>query len=465
MKIYTVLLLIVCMYPQSSPTRAKDTHDAHKLLLLASKDGDLEAAQQLLSSGVDVNCTDELGNTPLHLATASLHSDLVHVLLDRGANPNLKNHARESAASLAVHSSSKEDEILTSLKIIVWAGGFPDRKAINRAALSKKWKIVNYLVESGGNPNAAFPYALLYGQREVSDFLVLHGATANAFTDSSQTHLHILATFGDSDHVVGLLKMGADPRRLDAYYGESALHVVNDIDSASALLRAGGRLDEMNYKGYTPVRKAFLDGRLELYNWMLDQCHGQEPTPRLPSEGTDSNAKAKIELIPATTLLIEQAIGTGDKSTSAKSFRLLVRRGPIAISELIGIMEDSTPAEPFANDHELFTLLARLTIAVGPKAVDAVPTLTKGLQHRHQVADAAWAIMAIKREFATDPSEKHLREKIAKALYHTCLEVAESNVQHDKALKEIVNNSEVCGPLLHYCGEEGKHYLRKLGNQ
>jgi ankyrin repeat protein len=57
---------------------------------------------QLLSAGADINATDKEGFTALMNAAMREEPGLVKILLDHGANPNLRNHAGATARQLAV---------------------------------------------------------------------------------------------------------------------------------------------------------------------------------------------------------------------------------------------------------------------------------------------------------------------------------------------------------------------------
>ncbi|CAH7091911.1 Osbpl1a [Phodopus roborovskii] len=74
-----------------------------ELLLGAAREGRTAEVSALLSrpSPPDVNCSDQLGNTPLHCAAYRAHKQCVLKLLRSGADPNLKNKNNQKPLDLA----------------------------------------------------------------------------------------------------------------------------------------------------------------------------------------------------------------------------------------------------------------------------------------------------------------------------------------------------------------------------
>lgn len=64
---------------------------ADTVLLQAAREGDLGKVKEILSERKDVlNCMNELGQTPLHLASRNHHADVVKEIIANGADPNFQ---------------------------------------------------------------------------------------------------------------------------------------------------------------------------------------------------------------------------------------------------------------------------------------------------------------------------------------------------------------------------------------
>ncbi len=57
---------------------------------MAIRWGSNETAALLIRAGADVNAPNNLKETPLHYAVMGINKQLVHLLLENGANPTLK---------------------------------------------------------------------------------------------------------------------------------------------------------------------------------------------------------------------------------------------------------------------------------------------------------------------------------------------------------------------------------------
>ena len=82
-------------------------------LIEASKSGDVSAVHNLLSQGGNVNCRDGQGNSPLHYAVKAKHTEIVQLLLEKGAEVQKKNKKNETVLTIASSNDTVMTEILT----------------------------------------------------------------------------------------------------------------------------------------------------------------------------------------------------------------------------------------------------------------------------------------------------------------------------------------------------------------
>ncbi|MES0372599.1 MAG: ankyrin repeat domain-containing protein [Mariprofundaceae bacterium] len=87
----------------------------------AAKSGDVEALKQALGSGADVNAVDELKNTALHCATSQTHLNAMSLLIEHGADVNAVN----AKLSTPLHLTGKN---IDAIRILLEAGADPNLK-------------------------------------------------------------------------------------------------------------------------------------------------------------------------------------------------------------------------------------------------------------------------------------------------------------------------------------------------
>ena len=66
-------------------------------LIIATTFGKTEAAMALIGAGADVNCKNNDGSTPLHTAAFLCRIEIVEALLENGADKNIKNNFGSTA--------------------------------------------------------------------------------------------------------------------------------------------------------------------------------------------------------------------------------------------------------------------------------------------------------------------------------------------------------------------------------
>ncbi|XP_064833770.1 poly [ADP-ribose] polymerase tankyrase-1 isoform X5 [Oncorhynchus masou masou] len=226
------------------------TSGAFRELFEACRTGDVSRVKRLVDT-VNVNAKDMAGrkSTPLHFAA---------VLLQHGADPNIRNTDGKSALDLADPSAKavltgeyKKDELLEAARsgneeklmalltpLNVNCHASDGRKSTSQKMLStplhlaagyNRVRIVQLLLQHGADVHAKDKGGLVplhnacsYGHYEVTELLLKHGACVNAMDLWQFTPLHEAASKNRVEVCSLLLSHGADPSLVNCH-GKSAV--------------------------------------------------------------------------------------------------------------------------------------------------------------------------------------------------------------------------------------------------
>lgn len=186
--------VVVCVWwAIALPAHAGALHEA-------ARDGDIEAVQQLIVQGEDVNQRHRFLGTPLHQAATSGHVEIARVLLSAGANPNADIPVFGQPLSMAASKGHRSVvELLLASGADVSARGANGKTALHTAAEGGHVDIVELLVIGGADVNArsserracsAAHYAGIYARFHVIDLLRALGWVNR----TSQPASHFIAT-------------------------------------------------------------------------------------------------------------------------------------------------------------------------------------------------------------------------------------------------------------------------------
>jgi ankyrin repeat protein len=167
-------------------------------ILLAAGEGNYDILKLLIDRGVDVDAVrNEKNNTALHLAANFGHSKVVELLVESGADTNLKNYYGYTPLILAISEDIKEMvKILLDSNADINTPLKTSRESDNEvtplllAVMHERTDIVKMLLcRSDININfansrnrTALDYAMVLENKAIARVLIMHGATSSYLT-------------------------------------------------------------------------------------------------------------------------------------------------------------------------------------------------------------------------------------------------------------------------------------------
>eukprot|EP00802_Teleaulax_amphioxeia_P015391 Tamp_15481.p1 GENE.Tamp_15481~~Tamp_15481.p1 ORF type:complete len:366 (-),score=80.13 Tamp_15481:442-1488(-) len=187
--------------PDAGPAKTETALRPDALLTPCYR-GDAEKVEELVKMNANLNATDALGNSPLHLAAFNGHLKVISVLLEASADPCYQNGELDTPLYMAVLSNSLPCVKLISEKLsdenfnCANVEGFTP---LHYAAGEGNIQVTKYLVEACGC-DPEFPdnlgltpgfCAVLQGRKEVAEYLLqMSPEGAKARNMASDTMLH-----------------------------------------------------------------------------------------------------------------------------------------------------------------------------------------------------------------------------------------------------------------------------------
>ena len=220
----------------------------------AARDDNTNLLDSLLKEGVNVNTTDERGNTILHFAAIFGRKETVEFLLkNQEINVNAKNKDGYTP--------------------LLYCAAIFDHTDIVETLLTTQGIDVN---AKDNNGNTSLHFFAGRGRIDVvKTLLEKKGMDVNAKDNSGNTPLHVAAVEGHIDVVETLLKRkGMDVNAKDNS-GNTPLHVAaveGHIDIAKALLETKGiDVNAKDNNGNTPLHLAAVEGYIDIVEAMKNK--------------------------------------------------------------------------------------------------------------------------------------------------------------------------------------------------
>jgi len=229
-------------------------------LVFAAREGDLGSTKLLVAAGADVNQTTEYAWTPLLVATNNRHYRIAKWLVENGANVDSANKGGWTPLYLATDNRNIEGgdfpvpkpdmDHLDFIKILLDHGANPNLR-IKDDTLTRTIFTMQWFFESGATP---FVRAAQSGDVELMQLLMKHGADPKIATDFGDTALSAAAGIGWVEGVT---------------YEHS---VKENLDAVKLALDLGLDPNSANRDGRTPLMGAALKGRNDVVQTLVD--HG-----------------------------------------------------------------------------------------------------------------------------------------------------------------------------------------------
>lgn len=177
---------------------ANMTEKGCSALSIAAWTGEVEVVKHLLDHHAEIDYqVPHSGTTALFAAASGSYSEVVRLLLERGANPNIKDKYGQTPLFIAI--------------------------------MQENDKVANILLDAGSNPNARdiygrnpLMYAAAMGHQVFSNSLLQAGTDFDIADTTGRTPLLNAAAGGSLKLVQMLLDMKADPAQMDKYGRDAA---------------------------------------------------------------------------------------------------------------------------------------------------------------------------------------------------------------------------------------------------
>ncbi|PWT98942.1 MAG: hypothetical protein C5B51_28170, partial [Terriglobia bacterium] len=227
-------------------------------LLFAARQGSLECVRELVAAGADTNLASIDGSTPLLVAVQNGAYDVARYLLDHEAKPNLANDKGWTPLYLAVKIRNQEmsaipappsEGTLDLIKVLLERGADPNVR-IQAPTEVHQGMTALWLKEQGATPLLR---AALCGDLAVVRMLLAHGADFRIPTSDHTTPLMVAAGIGWAE---GMIR---------EYSEEQTLEVVK------LLLDLGADISAANDHGMTALHGAAYKGANKVVQFLVDR--------------------------------------------------------------------------------------------------------------------------------------------------------------------------------------------------
>ncbi|WYZ41405.1 hypothetical protein EsH8_V_000300 [Colletotrichum jinshuiense] len=247
--------------------RGADNNKAPGNMELAVSINNIESVRVLLASGVSPNIKKDGIWTPLCTSIRDNRADILELLLENGADPNL-NSAEYPAFKCVTHFRTH------FLPRLVAAGNdlHTPKGIIETAVKVNNVEALNWLLDQGVSPNdkgedgnTPLTTAIKENRMEMLDELLSHGADPNV----RGTDWPIVMSVQHPKILEKLLPAVPDPRSFKGLMERAV--VANQLDSIKLLLKAGVSVEDKNGGVFSPLTSAIREDNKEITKFLINE--------------------------------------------------------------------------------------------------------------------------------------------------------------------------------------------------
>ena len=343
-------------------------------LMIASKNGHGNIVKLLLSEKANVNKQDNIGQTAVMLAKTI---EIYQTLVQANADTTIVTHKGSTPLYVSCIDGNHEvaEHLLFTLKHDITTR--PDGGTILMAASrGGNYRIVQYLLEKEHDPNTqdndgrtAIQRACLMGHYTVTELLLKHKADLNLPTHNGWTPLMVASQKGHIKIVELLLQNGVDPNVTNTKNGATALILASlngHHDSVELLLMKGADPNACDCDGFNALMFSCYDSTLNhlLCTQLLLEV-GADPFHITP-DGSDVLDILQTQSRQTLDLILKHI-----SKTSPGRFQEFCRKGAIASTEL-----DNFPlVEYFYDKMESSTTTSHIAQSFGKEDFESLQTM------------------------------------------------------------------------------------------